>query len=120
VQIQGNLTGDTNPADWSPSQTLSTLGSLTVQGRARPIAGSIPSHPDDPDFGVNYSTPGRLDWLDEPGFPNMQFGGKVVNAALTDSFTSTLTSNTGATCSVDWSVKLTVRNGKLVSFTFGQ
>src|SRR6476469_5823725 len=100
VQIQASLSGDTNPLDWTPTQTTATSGTVSVTGRGTPVRGSIPPGPDNPDFGINRSTAGRFDWLDEPGFPNMQFGGTVTSADLTDTFTSTLRRTTGQSCSV--------------------
>jgi RHS repeat-associated protein len=120
VQIQANLSGDTNPLDWVPTQSVSTTGSVSVTGRDAPISGTIPAHPDNPGFGINQGTVGRLDWLDEPGFPNMEFGARVTSANLTDSFTSTVTNaRTGQSCTTNWSVHFTDNNGRW-NFIFGQ
>ena len=112
VQIQANLLGDTNPSDWVASQTIATSGSFSVAGRADPITGTIRAHGDNPDYGINQGTTGRLDWLDEPGFPSFQFGGRVTAADLTNTFTSTVTNNkTGASCTVNWSLHFTLKKG---------
>jgi hypothetical protein len=102
--------------NWDPTQTLSTTGSFTIGGGS-PIAGTIKTHDDSPDFGINQGTTGRLDWLDLPGFPSTQGGGKLTAANLTDTFTSTVTDKSGASCSVNWSVHFTLQGGKW-SFTF--
>ena len=117
VQIQANLSGDTNPADWTATQTLATSGSISLAGSPVPITGSTPPSPDNPTLGINTSTQGRFDWLDEPGWPSTQHGVKMTNANLTQTFTSTLTNKDGEDCTVSWSTHFVFQNGKLKSFT---
>ena len=120
VQIQGSLHGDTNPEDWSATQTKSSSGSVSIAGRPDPIVGSTPTTPDNPDFGIFTSTNGRFDWLDEPGWPKTQFGSSVTAATLTQDFTSTLTNKaTGVKCSVSWSLQFTLQNDQW-KFVFKQ
>jgi hypothetical protein len=120
VQIQATLSGDTNPNDWTPTQSKSSSGSVSISGRPTPIRGTMASSPDNPDIGINTSTKGQFDWLDEPGWPKLQFGRSVISANLTQSFTSTLTNNkTGVKCSVSWSLQFTLQGGQW-NFTFKQ
>jgi YD repeat-containing protein len=49
-------------------------GTVSVTGRPGPASGTIPLDTDNPTIGINQGTPGRFDWLDEPGFPSTEFG----------------------------------------------
>jgi RHS repeat-associated protein len=111
VQIRALLHGDTNPADWSASQTKALSGAYTLYGRKKPTTGSAPPSPDDPTIGINNKTKGHFDWLDEPGFTSYIGGIQMTSANLTYSFTSTLTNTSGASCSVSWSVNFTLVRG---------
>jgi hypothetical protein len=121
VQIQADLFGDTNPADWLATQTIATSGTVTVllpDGKEKTVSGTIAAHDDSPAFGINTGTAGRFDWLDIPGFPHNEFGGRVITATLTDTFVSTLTHRrSGQSCSVTWSLTLTVPRGEPASWT---
>ena len=116
VQIQGSLTGDPNPANWTASQVSSTTGTVTLQGvngQTATVQNNVASHDDSPDTRATSVAGGRYDWLDIPGFGLRQEGWTVKGANQTMSFTSTLTHTSGATCSVNWSVHLSGSNGRL-------
>ncbi len=110
VQIQGSLSGDTNPADWAATQSVSSTGSMTlnrvgVGAVTIPFASSKPN--DDPVQNVTYRAPGVVDWLDAPGWSMYQGSSILIGASLTQNFTSTLTDG-GATCSVSWTLTFTL------------
>ena len=123
VQIQANLSGDTDPTDWEATQTVSTSGTVQIQPLGGPVVPTLdnqPTHPDDPrSYAINQGTTGKFDWLDSPGYGKFQAGvGVVVGADLTKTFTSTLTNiYTGASCSVTWSLHLT-GTGNNLSWAF--
>jgi hypothetical protein len=114
VQIQANLFGDTNPLDWAALQTESTSGTVMIQGISGPVqtlSGSTPPKEDNPTYGINTSTTGRYDWIDEPGLPKYQgVGGVVVGANYTQTFTSTLKDG-AVSCTVNWSTTVQVPPG---------
>jgi hypothetical protein len=123
VQIQGDLVGDPDPANWTPSQIQSSSGSFTLRspnGTEETITGSSGPVHDNPEIGVNQGTRGRLDWLDQPGIPLYQGGGQILTGAnITKSFVSTLTHRSGVQCSISWSVTLTLSNG-VATWSSGQ
>jgi hypothetical protein len=94
------------------TQTKQSSGSVTLATQ-KVVKRSTKETPDDPTFGINRNMNGRLDWLDEPGWPRVQFGAQVVTADLTQHFVSTVTNrNTKKSCGVSWSLKFTLGNGK--------
>ena len=112
VQIQATLVGDTDPADWSGAQTVYTSGGVQIRlpnGTASTYIWPHGSPQDDtPNPRAVATGVGYYDWLDAPGFPNSGFGGVPVGGTVVDTFTSTLmNAQTGATCSVTWSVSFT-------------
>lgn len=105
--------GDLNPNDWMPAQTVCLSGSVLVQplrGLATTVSGSVPRHGDGPSSDAVFGTNGRVDWTDEPGYPYYLGGRNIVTgASLNFSFVSTLTNSvTGASCSVNWALHLEV------------
>ena len=58
-------------------------------------------------------TPGHYDWVDAPGLSSVSRQlQRIVSASETFDFQSSLTNEiTGSSCSVDWSLQLTVKNG---------
>jgi RHS repeat-associated protein len=113
VQIQANLFGDTNPTDWSPWQSVAVFGSGTQSpgGRFQTV---IIKPNDSPSSAVTWTqTPGHYDWVDQPGLSAVnQQGQRILSASEIFDFQSSITNNlTGASCSVDWSLRLAVRNG---------
>jgi RHS repeat-associated protein len=108
VQVQADLTGDTNGSDWFSSQSASTFGTVRPSpGAPAQVLRQI--QPDDAPYStVIYSGNGTYDWLDTPGL-----GKGIYSASLTFSFASTLiNTNTRASCSVDWSFQLSVLGNK--------
>jgi hypothetical protein len=116
-QVQEELIGDTDPANWTISQTSSTSGTMIIHllGEKSPssIQQNVPEHEDNPrKFAVGRGT-GFINCLDAPGFPCYQpRGGLVVGADVTMRFTSSLRHTSGATCSISWTLTLDVKDGK--------
>jgi hypothetical protein len=87
--------------------TYSTLrGTVTV-----PVV--ISNQADGPPSDAIYTTGGVFDWIDFPGesyYGPPKVGALVTGASLTFTFSSTLVNlQTGAKCSVDWSLHLYVK-----------
>jgi hypothetical protein len=119
VQVQGTLAGDTNPADWTDTQTVSTTGSETFSRlgggtSSNSFDGSVGD--DTPNSFAIYQAPGAFDWLDAPGWGKYQGSNILAGASLTQTFTSTLRDG-AASCSVSWSLTFTFTNGA-AKFTF--
>jgi RHS repeat-associated protein len=117
VQVQGNLSGDTNPGNWTPTQSAVISGTVQLQQLGAPVPEATPYRSvipnDNPESFAIFRGAGMLDWLDIPGFVKYQRNGAViVGANLTFTFTSTLTHTNGATCSTTWSLELNIRDGR--------
>jgi RHS repeat-associated protein len=119
VQVTAVLFGDTNPLDWEPTQTvqLSVVGTgRGTNGSSIPLTGAGDWAYDGPtDGNINYSTTGKLDYLDVVGYPlyltNDQGGvyGTVNNATFTFDFTTSLTDPSAhKACFANWTLQLTV------------
>jgi RHS repeat-associated protein len=110
VQIQGTLSGDTNAADWTATQSLVQSGTFQVStlGGGTTTQSANKNRPDDNPLGpAIFAGTGIFDWLDVPGFGQYQPGGGiVVGASITFNYTSTLTDGS-ASCSVNWKLTLT-------------
>jgi hypothetical protein len=112
TQVQGVLSGDTNPADWSAAQTASVGGSVVylVPGSGTSTVNTSTSGPDNPEQpSILQSVAGAFDWLDDPGLALLSTNGlgTAVRGSMTWNFTSTLTDGS-VSCSVNWAVKLTL------------
>ncbi len=114
VQIQVDVMGDTDPADWTIQQTVKTSGSLTVAtpGGYRKIRPGPPGRRDDAPKPLAVTTgQGFIDWIDAPGVPFFNEQGTVLNADVTWEFESKARhGGSGASCSVRWSLHVVVTN----------
>ena len=123
VQIQANLSGDTNGYDWTATQSVSDYGWVRLSRGQRAVKVNNYDPNDGPAAFVTYAGTGTYDWLDTPGLPVSQSSNgqvyQVYSAFLTFSFASTLTNKiSDQSCSVDWGFKLSVvgKNWKITFF----
>ena len=120
VQVQGNLFGDTNPSNWEPEQSATVSGRVRfwdVANLSQTTQVNIRRPSDSPLSGAVYRGDGMVNWIDTPGLRDPQPGGFVFSANLNYSFTSTLRHISGTTCSVNWSLRLSIV-GERWNFTF--
>jgi hypothetical protein len=123
VQIQVDLTGDTDPNRWKPEQYSSTEGTATAlgpNGAKAKVDPNSESHNDSPKLAIS-TIPGYIDWLDAPGqgkFLDKQSLWTLFEADVTISFVSSAIHVSGEKCSVEWSLKYKMKDGVMDTPTF--